>query len=161
MKKKSIFKTYRSCINTHLKLLNSGDLENLHYPLHRMTTHLWAWLQPGLLPTWLPAVCGCSQLWPSIFFFFWHFYEFWTCKMSLTGSIRNGTSVFILITSLARIAAPVLLWCWLYHRKEQVQFPPSMPMDKSPQVQREMRHVNNQKAEPTTTKAKYILRICH
>lgn len=123
---KNILKTCKSCIIVHLKLLHSWELENLHYFLLQMTTSLWASLSQVSSLLGLPTCCWCSQLWPSgRFFYFWHFCEFWTCKKPLTGSIRNGTSVFIHITSLAQVVAPVLFWCssWLCYRKTRSSLP--------------------------------------
>lgn len=157
-KNKIIFKAYKSYIVIHLKLLNSGDLKNP--PLSSTPNdHKSLSMTRIKSPAHLVSRCLLMQPTPALhlFFFFWHFSEVWTCKRSLTGSIRNATSVFI---HIARVAAPVLLWCWICYRKNR-SGPSSMPTYKSSQFQREINHVNKQKEKPTTMKAKCILRICH
>lgn len=72
--------------------------------------------------------------------------------MSLTGSIRNGTSVFFHLTRLAQVAASVLLLCWLCYRKNRSRAPHFMAMYKSSQLQREVHQVNTQKEKLIITK---------
>lgn len=69
--------------------------------------------------------------------------------MSLTGSIRNGTSVFVHLTSLAQEAASD---AGSAIERTGPDLPPFMAMYKLSQLQRGMHHVNAQKAKFIITK---------